>query len=59
MNDMVFDPGQRVSFPFEGKEYVGVVDIHQRVAGFVMVRAEVDHKWARLVAVRDTQVKPA
>lgn len=57
MCGMHFEPGQRVSFPFEGKDYVGEVDCHQRVAGFVMIRADVDHKWARLVAVRDTQVR--
>jgi hypothetical protein len=57
MESMHFEPGQRVSFPFEGKEYTGEVDIHQR--GWVMIKADVDHKWARLVAVQDSQVRPA
>lgn len=57
MIDVHFTPGQKVSFPFEGKECVGEVDIHQRAAGWVMIKAELNHKWARLVAIRDSQVK--
>lgn len=54
-----YEHGQQVTFPFEGKEFTGTVEVHQRMAGWVFVRADVGHEWGTLHAVRETQVKPA
>lgn len=59
MDDVKFEHGQKVRFPFEGQEVTGTVEVHQRMAGWVFVRADVGHKWGTLHAVRATKVKPA
>ncbi len=58
MDEVGFTPGQAVHFRWDDdQELEGVVDVHQRAAGWVMVRVrDFDHKWARLLAVRERNV---
>ena len=55
MCDMHFSPGEDVVFEFDGKECAGIVDVHQRMSGFVIIKTENP----KVVAIRETNVKRA
>ena len=54
MCDMHFEPGEAVTFPFDGRECQGIVDAHQS-GGFVIIKTD----GPKIVAIRETQVRHA